>query len=249
LEIGPKLAVTLEGLDQLPVLTRLKLNAAPVPTLRSLYGPRPRSLVEVEVIVANTITTNEIRAVTAIPWLDELSRLRVGPLGVDALEHLLTQGDRVRALGSRVVLIAEEEGWAAHRAGIRTALPEATLQSIPRRKREGFTWVVTADPRWAPAKFRDMPAIEEVDHSHSGCREGCCYTIERVGSGVSFENVVATSEVSRCMACASDDTRVIQQLHQRRFDRREHDTYNYERIEYECKECGKFSSYSNRWIS
>lgn len=128
-----------------------------------------------------------------------------------------------------------------------TSVAELVLQSLRPAKRDSFEWWVNAVPRWAPATFRGLPPIEDVDHSRSACQEGCCYTLEKVGAGVSANELAVCSNVSRCLACASDNTRVIHLLHECTFYRRDHESVHHERVEYECVECGKFSSYSNRW--
>ncbi len=121
------------------------------------------------------------------------------------------------------------------------------LESLTPKGRDSFEWWIGASPRWAPSNLRDLPPIKDIDHSKSRCGQGCCYTIEKVGSGVSVDDVTVCSDVSRCLACASDDTRVVYLLHECTFYRRDYESVHHERVEYECKECRQFSSYSNRW--
>lgn len=126
-------------------------------------------------------------------------------------------------------------------------LPEVAFRSLTPSKRDSFEWWIGATPRWAPMNFRDLPPSEDVDHSKSRCREGCCYTVETVGSGVPAAEIALRSSVSRCLACASDDTRIIHRLHECTYYRREYESVHHERVEYVCTACANFSSYSNRW--
>ncbi len=153
-------------------------------------------------------------------------------------EKYLAMASGLASLGDKLVLRIAEEVLETHRERLRSALPAVVLRPIPPRRPYTRDRPVAYDqPTRAPTNFRSLPPCQKRPEKDP---PGGGYTITYVGSGVrTSKHPLAKDWFSRCMHCASTDTRVIYASSSAHFGRVE--TSRWHECEYECRECGKYN--------
>jgi len=166
---------------------------------------------------------------------------------------LLTGEDAEKVLsnppGGPVLFRMPEAVIVSHRARLRAAFPDTVLEPIPPKPDEWVPGYPRAYDREDERiekfpSFRALPPVQRVPELEP---PGGGYTLTYVGSGVrASEHPIAKGWFSRCMRCASDDTRVIYASSSRHHGHFE--DWVWMDWEYECAECRSFTYARSRYV-
>lgn len=236
LKLDAGVELSLSGLEALRLLNRIEMPAS-VPLLEDLARHRPPALRVLS--LAAPLSAEAVTAIRAIPGVEQLERLVLGPLGLLDVPSLFSRGDALAFLGDRLSLRLEEDAGVAHCQALRAAFPTAffSLQVNPRRYGyERMVPVLTSTPYWAPANFRELPPVEH--RTKDSIRGPEAYS---VGSNIPMERNART--YARCVGCASETTRFIYSCFSTSYSERKCENYYWSLRELVCEECGMFTHY------
>ncbi|WP_162159730.1 UvrD-helicase domain-containing protein [Cystobacter fuscus] len=168
-------------------------------------------------------------------------------LAGEEADKYLSMAPDLLPLGNKLIFRISEGALETHRERLRATFPAAVLRPIPPPKPYTSGRPVAYEHMQklldVEGSFRDFPPcvkLPTVDPPGGG------YERTYVGSGVpASEHPLANGWFSRCMNCASKETRVIYASSATHFGSIETSRWN--ECWYECLECGKFNYHQTNY--
>lgn len=162
-------------------------------------------------------------------------------------DKYLSMAPDLLPLGNKLVFRISEGALETHRERLRATFPAAVLRPIPPPEPYTSGRLVAYEHMQklldVEGSFRDFPPcvkLPKVDPPGGG------YERTYVGSGIpASEHPLANGWFSRCMNCASKETRVIYASSATHFGSAETSRWN--ECWYECLECGKFNYHQTNY--
>ncbi|HYO56978.1 ATP-dependent helicase [Archangium sp.] len=162
-------------------------------------------------------------------------------------DKYLSMAPDLLSLGNRLIFRISEGALETHRERLRATFPAAVLRPIPPPEPYTSGRPVAYEHMQklldVEGSFRDFPPCVKLPTAGP---PGGGYERTYVGSGVpASEHPLANGWFSRCMNCASKETRVIYASSATHFGSAETSRWN--ECWYECLECGKFNYHQTNY--